>query len=113
MPNKPNTLGKQMALWESDDRPWQDHRTDCDEQELSRCLARGVGWEPDALTGHFGSERVLECNATRKQYWDTKRRKPWTTGKTNRILNREAPITTRPASPTVSNLLTNHPRRPR
>ncbi len=52
MPNKPNTLGKQMALWESDDRPWFDQRPECDERELSRCLASGVGWEPDALTGH-------------------------------------------------------------
>ncbi len=52
MPNKPNTLGKQMTLWESDGRPWFDQRPECDERELSRCLARGVGWEPDAFTVH-------------------------------------------------------------
>ncbi len=60
MPNKPNTLGKQMTLWESDDRPWFDQRPECDERELSRCLERcwlGAGcfhWARPVLRG-FGS----------------------------------------------------------
>ena len=43
-------------------------------------------WARPLLRGFEG------CNATGRQYWDTTGRNPWTTGKTNRILNREAAL---------------------